>query len=246
MRPGSGATTTLLLAAALALAACDWMPGRPLEQDRPRNPREITDFATLYANNCAGCHGSEGELGPAREFASPLFQAFLPDPALRNVIREGVPGTGMPAFAKAAGGSLMDPQVEALVSGMRRRWARPSRVDASVLPPYSEADAVAAGYALGDPGRGREAFQRACAWCHGADGNGGEEGGSVVAAAFLGLVSDQMLRTVVVCGRPDLGMPDWREPPPELRLSVQEVSDVVSWLASHRPPDLEPARGASE
>lgn len=235
-----------LLAAALAVSACDWMPGRPRESDRPRNPDQITDFPTLYAKNCAGCHGSEGRSGPAREFASPLFQAFIPDDALRRIIREGVSNTAMPAFSKSAGGTLGDAQVEAIASGMRRRWARNARVRESALPPYSEADARAAGQAEADVGRGRDAFRRACAECHGADGKGGKQAGSVVDPAFLGLVSDQMLRTAVVCGRPDLGMPDWRESQTEGQLSAQAVSDLVSWLASHRLEELEPARGASE
>ncbi len=235
-----------LLAAALAASACDWMPGRPNEADRPRNPDEITDFPTLYAKNCAGCHGTEGESGPAREFASPLFQAFIPDTALRRVIREGVAGTAMPSFSKSEGGTLTDVQVEAIATGMRQRWARGLHASGGTPPPYSEADARAAGQAPASSARGGEAFRRACGSCHGPDGRGGKDGGSVVDASFLGLVSDQMLRTSVVCGRPDLGMPDWRESSSEHRLSLQEISDVVSWLRSHGFKDLEPARGASE
>ena len=235
-----------VLAAALVVSACEWMPGRPREADRPKNPDQIVDFPTLYVTKCAGCHGSEGELGAAREFVTPLFQAFITDEALQRVIEDGVAGTAMPAFAKSRGGTLNDTQVKALVSGMRQRWARPARVSKTALPPYRESAALAQGQSRGDPARGREAFRRACAECHGPDGHGSQKAGSVVDASFLGLVSDQMLRTTVICGRPDLGMPGWRGLPPDQQLSAQEVSDVVSWLASHRLPDLEPDRGASE
>jgi cytochrome c oxidase cbb3-type subunit III len=52
--------------------------------------------------------------------------------------------------------------------------------------------------------------------------------------AYLALVSDQALRTAVVAGRPDLGMPDWRGAHASEPLGAQEVSDVVAWMASHR------------
>ena len=53
--------------------------------------------------------------------------------------------------------------------------------------------------------------------------------------SFLKLVSDQMLRTSVIAGRPDLGMPDWRMRPRERAMTPQEISDVVAWLAAQRP-----------
>ena len=51
---------------------------------------------------------------------------------------------------------------------------------------------------------------------------------------YLALVSDQALRTAVVAGRPDLGMPDWRGGASAAPLTAQEVVDVVAWMASHR------------
>jgi cytochrome c oxidase cbb3-type subunit 3/ubiquinol-cytochrome c reductase cytochrome c subunit len=51
----------------------------------------------------------------------------------------------------------------------------------------------------------------------------------------LSLVSDQVLRTVVIAGRPDIGQPDWRSDVPGHPMSDQEVTDVVGWLSSQRP-----------
>ena len=70
---------------------------------------------------------------------------------------------------------------------------------------------------------------------HGADGRGGEAG-SVVDPSFLALVSDQMLRTSVIAGRPDLGKPDWRGNSPTRAMTNQEISDVVAWMAAKRVP----------
>ena len=55
-------------------------------------------------------------------------------------------------------------------------------------------------------------------------------------ASYLSLVSDQYLRTTVIAGRADLGMPDWRGYTPGQPLTPQQVSDVVAWLIAQRRP----------
>jgi len=47
-------------------------------------------------------------------------------------------------------------------------------------------------------------------------------------------MSNQALRTVVVAGRPDLGMPDWRGYIDGRTMTPQEIDDVVAWMASKR------------
>jgi cytochrome c oxidase cbb3-type subunit 3/ubiquinol-cytochrome c reductase cytochrome c subunit len=79
-------------------------------------------------------------------------------------------------------------------------------------------------------------YAEACASCHGVDGKGGPKGGSVVDAAYLALVSDQALRTAVIAGRTDLGMPDWRSDIPGQPLTAQQITDVVAWMAAQRGP----------
>src|SRR5262249_48171645 len=66
-------TRAILLLAATLLAACDRLPGRPQEADRPLRPREVMSFAQLYGENCAGCHGANGMLGPATALANPTY-----------------------------------------------------------------------------------------------------------------------------------------------------------------------------
>jgi mono/diheme cytochrome c family protein len=234
-----GPTATMVCIVALAvlvLTGCDVMPGRPQPADRPVLPSEETAFTALYGQHCAGCHGADGGLGAARPLNDPVYLALIPQERLRNIIAQGVPGTAMPAFAAGAGGALTEAQIEAMVGDMLTRWSRPSMVKALALPPYDAAQAVADGVSAGDPERGREVYARACAGCHGADGSGGRKGGSVVDAAYLALVSDQALRTAVIAGRTDLGMPDWRGDIPGQPLTAQQVADVVAWLAAHRVP----------
>jgi len=209
----------------LWVAGCDALPGRPDPAERYRRPTEILDFETLYARNCSGCHGATGRLGPARPLADPLYLAYAGAAQLRKIVADGVPGTSMPAFGQAEGGLLTDAQVDALVQGAIERWGDASKLAGVSLPGYQPG--------TGNPAHGQVTFGRFCADCHGADGNGGKQGGSVVNPDFLALVSDQMLRTSVVAGRPDLGMPDWRKLGAR-PMQPQEIDDVVAWMTSRR------------
>ena len=222
------ASRVLVASAALVLViGCDRLPGRPRPEARPLRPSQVTDFAALYAENCVGCHGSEGSPGAAVGLADPVYLAFADDATLRSATAEGVPGTAMPAFARSAGGHLTDEQIDILVREMRARWARPGGLGGSTPPSYPAAP--------GDANRGAQVYASTCAACHGPTGEGGERGGSVVDGSYLGLVSDQGLRTAVVVGRPALGMPDWRGDPPGSPMSADDVADVVAWLVAQRP-----------
>jgi mono/diheme cytochrome c family protein len=218
--------------------SCDRLPGKPAPAERWEPAAEVTDFHQLYAQNCAACHGADGRLGAARPLNDPLYLALVSAARLRAMIAWGVPGTTAPAFAQPAGGNLTDKQIDILIEGMRSRWGAAENFQNVVLPPYSLDDAIAMGSDPGDPQRGTVAYQRYCAQCHGKDGSGGPKGGSVIDPAYLALVSDQALRTAVIAGRSDLGMPDWRANIPGRPMSPQEISDVVAWLASHRQAGL--------
>jgi cytochrome c oxidase cbb3-type subunit III len=225
---GRHRTAILLLAcAALATSGCNW-PGRPLPESRELAPDEVKEFAELYRHNCSGCHGADGKGGAALALANPVYLAITDEDTLRRTMSDGVKGTAMPAFARAAGGMLTDEQIEILVREIRVRWSRPDAL-AGVTPPTYLADGA------GDARRGEATFQTFCASCHGPDGKGGPKGSDIVDGSFLALVSDQGLRTTVIAGRPDLGQPDWRNDVAGRSLSSQEVSDVVAWLASLRP-----------
>ena len=130
-------TGAVLLLAATLLAACDRLPGRPQEADRPLRPREVMSFAQLYGENCAGCHGANGMLGPATALANPTYMAWADDAVLRRAITQGgVPGTPAHAFAISAGGLLTDAQIDVLIHEMRTQWTTKPAI--AGLPPYAE------------------------------------------------------------------------------------------------------------
>ena len=106
------------------LSACSSSHGQPGKDSEPVAPNKVVEFATLYSENCAGCHGSEGKGGAAIALADPVYLAIADDVVVRKVIAKGVNGTSMPAFAESAGGMLTDKQIEVLTVGIRSRWGR--------------------------------------------------------------------------------------------------------------------------
>jgi cytochrome c oxidase cbb3-type subunit 3 len=192
-----------------------------------------TDFHSLFSTHCTGCHGANGSHGPGPHIGSPVYLAFAKPEAISQVIRNGRTGTPMPAFGASAGGPLSDQQVDALVQGMLREWAKPADFKDVKLPPYSEEEALAAGEQPGNSVRGERAYFVYCFLCHGS-GEGKSPVGAMATASYLAIASDQVLRTTMVNGRTDLGMPDWRHRPPRL-IANQEISDIVAYLRTKRP-----------
>ncbi|HEY5704151.1 MAG TPA: c-type cytochrome [Terrimicrobiaceae bacterium] len=204
------------------LPGCDWMPGKPTRAQQWQAPHAVVDFEKLYAENCRGCHGAQGEISGAIALDNPMYLAVVPRETLRTIIANGVAGTAMIGFSEEHGGSLTEKQIDVLVEGISA-WAK--NPPSGKLPAYNGS--------LGDAGRGATAFATYCASCHGADGNGAKAG-SVVHPAYVGLVSDQYLRTIVIAGRNDLGCPDFQSRVPGTPMSEEEISGVVAWLVSHR------------
>jgi cytochrome c oxidase cbb3-type subunit 3 len=212
------------ICASLLLVGCrPW--GTP--QMEPPPATSVTDFATLFGENCSACHGVQGKQGPGRILNDPLYLAVLPKDALRKVIEYGRPGTAMPAWAMAQGGPLTEPQVEALVNGIEQNWAKPVNMHGTALPSY------AGDGQTGDPARGKKLFVRDCFACHAKGGLVGP----VTDPNYLALVTNQNLRTSIIVGRPDLGMMDYRFLNLGRTLSEQDIADLVSYLASLRPPN---------
>ena len=214
-------------ALSVLLAGCAAPQGQPRKGSEVLAPNDILDFATLYSQNCAGCHGAEGRGSAAIALSDPVYLAIADDAVMRKVIANGVRGTAMPAFAQSAGGMLTDKQIDVITNGMRSRWSRPGILATANPPSYTPTSA-------GNAVRGEAAYKTYCDSCHGVAGRGGAKGSSITDDSFLALISDQGLRTIVITGRPELGAPDWRGDVSGKPMTEQEVTDVVAWLASRR------------
>ena len=209
------------------LAACSAPDHEPQTNSESVVPSQVLDFRILYAQNCAGCHGAQGRGGAAIALANPVYLAIIDKTTMRNVVANGVRGTSMPAFAQRAGGMLTQQQIEVIAGGIFSRWGRKEVLDGANPPSY-------AAKASGDVDHGQVVFGKYCASCHGSEGGGTSKGSAITNDAFLALVSDQALRTIVITGRPELGAPDWRGDVPGMPMADQEITDVVAWLASRR------------
>jgi cytochrome c oxidase cbb3-type subunit 3/ubiquinol-cytochrome c reductase cytochrome c subunit len=174
--------------------------------------------------------------GPAPPIASPVYQALVDDATLRRIVTQGRPGSMMPAFAKSFGGDLTDAQVDAIVRGMRTDWKKADALAGESAPPYADDG-------KGSAKAGEQVYAGNCANCHGPAGGKVGEAGSILNPDFLSLMTPQGLRTAVIVGRPDLGMPDWRDQMDD-PMTAQQVSDVVAFLLAQKPSTTGSAQAA--
>ena len=212
-----------ICAAVLSVSGCRNPPGKPQYTSETKRPDQVIDFTTLYAKNCAGCHGDQGRRGAAISLASPGYLSVAGLSNIERVTARGVPGTMMPPFARSAGGLLTDQQIQTISRGMIAAWSKPA-AGGEGAPPYA---AITAGNAS----QGQSAFAARCASCHETDNK--QHTGSLVDPAYLALISNQGLRSILIAGAPEQGMPDWHGYPAG-PLTDAEVTDIVAWLASQR------------
>ncbi len=203
------------------LVACE-PPGKPSNEEATAS--EVSDFRTLYADNCSGCHGADGQNGPGRILNDAVYLAVVPRDALKHVIEYGRNGTAMPPWAESQGGPLTPQQVDAIVNGIEN-WKKPVITPPGAeLPNYAETTP-------GDAVNGKRLYARGCYACHGP----GARVGLITDPSYLALTTNQNLRTSIIVGRLDLGMPNYLALKGGHPLVDQDVSDLVAYLASLRP-----------
>ena len=182
------------------------------------------DGATLFARNCAACHGEDGNGGIGVPLSLPSFQATVDDAYLHKTIRIGRPGRVMPAFTQ-----LSDAEVDAIVKYLRS-WHKGTH------PAYSTKPIA------GNVGRGEKLFGKYCAGCHGAKGEGSHGTGVTFSRprdfpimppalnnpGFLASVSDMQIKTTLVKGREGTPMVAFKQ----RGMSDRDLDDVVAFVRS--------------
>ena len=109
-------------------------------------PGDVEEGEQLFIENCAICHGPEGDAVPGVELARGKFRHASSDEELREIITKGIPGTAMPP------GNFHEHQVGTLVAYL-----------------HSMSTSVGAGApVLGDAARGKIIFEGKgeCLKCH--------------------------------------------------------------------------------
>jgi mono/diheme cytochrome c family protein len=177
----------------------------------------------IFAESCAGCHGSLGEGGanPTRpgDIIAPISSAeYLrtrDDATLYAIISQGQPDFGMSPFGLAFGGPLSDDQLRAVVSFIRAWEADPpTELPAAVAE-------VPAASASGD-----EVFASLCAQCHGSDGSGGI-GPALDDPQWQAAMSDDQIFSEINEGHPATSMIAWGE-----ILNAGQITELVSHIRS--------------
>jgi cytochrome c oxidase cbb3-type subunit 3/ubiquinol-cytochrome c reductase cytochrome c subunit len=88
--------------------------------------------------------------------SDPVYLALVDDDTMRATISKGRPGTAMSAFAQKEGGMLTDQQIDAIIHGIRLRWAKPGALAGISAPPYAAS-------APGIAAQGQAAYGTFCA-----------------------------------------------------------------------------------
>jgi len=131
------------------------LPARGFQSRQvPTAEPERPGASQLFASTCASCHGLDGRGSErAPDIADTRRVQRLSDTEIAGIVREGIPGTGMPAFH-----ALGDLQVREIVAYLRTLQGQTRQLK---LP--------------GDPSRGRRVFfgKAGCSSCHMVTGEGG-------------------------------------------------------------------------
>jgi mono/diheme cytochrome c family protein len=231
-----------LLLACLAVAVlATWGAGVYAQQGNDDEKLQLG--AQLYQQNCAVCHGPNGE-GRVGAVLSKNWPSIRPDLVVRATIENGVPGSPMPAWSLKNGGPLTDEQIEALMlyilswqtGGLELLTPFPTTTS---RPPITPVPQVA-----GDPNRGAALYDQNCAMCHGPEGEG--RIGATLAKDWPAIRPDLRIQSTIANGVSGSVMPAWSQANGG-PLAEQEINDLVAFIltweaaASLFPPSPTPA-----
>jgi len=214
-----GWATLAVLASMLVLA----LPGFGQEGD----DKETLELgAKLYAENCAVCHGPNGQ-GRIGATLAKDWPSIRPDLQVAETIRTGIPGSPMPAWSQENGGPLAADEITALVAyilswqtgGPPVIYPTPTGAPLSPLTPPPGVS--------GDPNQGAVIFDQNCVVCHGKNGEG--RVGATLSKDWPSIRPDLQVKASIVRGIPGSAMPAWSQENGG-PLTGEQVDHVVSYI----------------
>jgi cytochrome c oxidase cbb3-type subunit 3 len=148
---------------------------------------DVTQGAQIFQQNCAACHGAQGEGGIGPALRDSQYIQTAGDPAITDTIANGRTGTAMAAWSQAKGGLLSDAQIANVVAFLHTLQPGASAPTEATPEPARPSNSGGPGEAAtltGDVSRGETLFGQTCAGCHGPQGtqgiaNAGSDDGSV-------------------------------------------------------------------
>lgn len=173
---------------------------------------------TLYAENCASCHGVNGE---GTTLAPPLNTLEIQATdgfELARIIGEGVPGTLMAGW----GNALSDAEINSLVS-ILQRWGELDALGVAI--PVVEAQPL--DMSPETIAQGQRLFDITCTSCHGVDGYGSPMAPALNNSLFLSSTSDTQIHQIIAMGVSNTIMPAWGS-----RFSDADINAIIAYLRS--------------
>ncbi len=211
------------------------------------DPGQVERGASLYAQNCAVCHGPNGE-GRVGATLAKNWPSIRPDLTVKTIITNGVPGSVMPAWSQQNGGPLSQDDIDALVAYVLS-WQTggvsnvPTLAPSTPRPPITPVAAVE-----GDPNRGAALFDENCVVCHGRNGEG--RIGATLAKSWSSVRPDLTIKTTIQNGVSGSLMPAWGQQNGG-PLTDENINDLVAFVLSipsgsvvQEAPDQGPAQAS--
>lgn len=186
---------------------------------------------TVYAENCAACHGANGEgstLAPALN--TDELRIRLSDADIARIVQEGVPGTLMASWANA-----LEPAQQQAVVTLISGWGELNSAGIQlpvieVAPLDTSPEAIANGQRL---------FNLLCTQCHGIDGYGTRIAPALNNQTFLSQTPDAAIQQIIAGGVTGTNMPAWGG-----YLTDADIAALTVYLRSLQPtaPIIAPAQ----
>jgi mono/diheme cytochrome c family protein len=208
------------------------------EQDDP----QYQQGAQVYAENCALCHGPNGE-GRVGATLAKDWPSIRPDLITRQTIDRGVDGTVMPAWSQENGGPLTDEDLDALVYFILS-WqigGAPQITPGNTPTPRAAVSPVPG--VEGDPNQGGVLYDQNCAVCHGNDGEG--RIGVSLAKDWPSIRPDLTVKSTIEKGVTGSAMPAWSQANGG-PLSESDVEDLVAFVMTWSGASLESEPGVNQ
>jgi mono/diheme cytochrome c family protein len=226
------------LALLSVLALLIFWQARTLAQGSSQEQLEMG--ARLYAENCAVCHGPNGE-GRVGVTLAKDWPSIRPELLVKSVIEEGVPGSPMPAWSQKKGGPLSDEEIDALILYILS-WETGGPPPLSPTPTFTPRPPITPVPEVeGDPNRGVVLYAENCAVCHGPNGEG--RVGAQLDKVWPSIRPDLRIKTAIENGVSGSPMPAWGQKNGG-PLTEQDINDIVafvlSWQAGAVPTGVAP------
>ena len=213
----------LLMGILVILAAMQFSPAFAQGCD---DPEVISQGGSIYVENCAVCHGEDGQ-GRVGATLAKDWPSIRPDLRVRETIANGAPGALMPAWSQANGGPLSEEDIEAVTCYILS-WQSGGPFVPIPLPTQITGPALTPPPGVsGDPNSGAMLYQQNCAVCHGDQGEG--RIGATLAKDWPSFRPDLRVKSVILTGVEEAAMPAWGQANGG-PLTEGEIDDITAYI----------------